>query len=402
MVPSAPRPASETARSPRRHRGSSRPSSPPSKKIFSRHREKVRPKRGARASASGKQEIPFFLLASTGFLSPRSPPLARRREADRPDRPGRRREDDALGGPRPRGGPPRAARARPDRRSRAAPRAGPRPFGSGRALRPPLRGEGQRYPEGRPSPRPPDRPEGDVRAPARSAPRAPRRSRESTRTASTRGSSTRCPASSSTWASRRCTSTPRIPTSTFSFSTRRRPPAASTFSRRPSAWSRSSRTTPCGSSCGATASSDARFSEASRGGATLLRAADSVLGLGFLADLADFFRAFDGLYDGFKERSREATRLLAEGRFLVATTLDFSALATSAELAAGLARRGAAPGLILNRVSPRLTGAPGLSPAARGASRARPRGDGRVHGRPAERVLASALVSQVRSHERYE
>ncbi len=103
------------------------------------------------------------------------------------------------------------------------------------------------------------------------------------------------------------------------------------------------------------------LSEASRGGAMLLRAADRVLGLGFLADLADFFRAFDGLYDGFKERSREAARLLAEGRFLVATTLDFSALATSADLAAGLARRGAAPGLILNRVSPRLTAAPRLS-----------------------------------------
>ena len=103
------------------------------------------------------------------------------------------------------------------------------------------------------------------------------------------------------------------------------------------------------------------LSEASRGGAILLRAADRVLGLGFLADLADFFRAFDGLYDGFKERSREAARLLAAGQFLVATTLDFSALATSADLAAGLARRGAAPGLIVNRVSPRLTGAPKLS-----------------------------------------
>lgn len=95
------------------------------------------------------------------------------------------------------------------------------------------------------------------------------------------------------------------------------------------------------------------FSEASRGGAALLRAADKVLGLGFLADLADFFRAFDGLYDGFRDRSREAARLLAEGRYLVATTLDFSALATSAGLAAGLARRGARPGLLVNRVSTR-------------------------------------------------
>ncbi|MDL2716507.1 MAG: ArsA-related P-loop ATPase [Acidobacteriota bacterium] len=97
------------------------------------------------------------------------------------------------------------------------------------------------------------------------------------------------------------------------------------------------------------------FSEASRGGAALLRAADKVLGLGFLADLADFFRAFDGLYDGFKDRSREATRLLADGRYLVATTLDFSALATSVDLAAGLARRGARPGLLVNRVSARRT-----------------------------------------------
>jgi len=102
------------------------------------------------------------------------------------------------------------------------------------------------------------------------------------------------------------------------------------------------------------------LSEASRGGAILLRAADRVLGLGFLADLADFFRAFDGLYDGFKERSREAARLLAAGRFLVATTLDFSARASSGELADGLARRGAAPGLILNRVSLRLASAPKL------------------------------------------
>jgi len=102
------------------------------------------------------------------------------------------------------------------------------------------------------------------------------------------------------------------------------------------------------------------FSQASRGGAALLRAADKVLGLGFLADLADFFRAFDGLYDGFRDRSREATRLLAEGRYLVATTLDFSALATSVDLAAGLARRGARPGLIVNRVSARRTSPPRL------------------------------------------
>jgi anion-transporting ArsA/GET3 family ATPase len=93
------------------------------------------------------------------------------------------------------------------------------------------------------------------------------------------------------------------------------------------------------------------LSGASRGSAAVLRAADKVLGFGFLADLADFFRAFDGLYDGFRARSAEAARLLANGRFLVASSPDASALRTAAEVAARLAARGAPPGLVLNRVA---------------------------------------------------
>ncbi|HEY3349719.1 MAG TPA: ArsA-related P-loop ATPase [Thermoanaerobaculia bacterium] len=93
------------------------------------------------------------------------------------------------------------------------------------------------------------------------------------------------------------------------------------------------------------------LSGASRGGAAVLRAADKVLGFGFLADLADFFRAFDGLYDGFRARSAEAARLLEKGRFLVASSADASALRTAAEVAGKLAARGAAPGLVLNRVA---------------------------------------------------
>lgn len=93
------------------------------------------------------------------------------------------------------------------------------------------------------------------------------------------------------------------------------------------------------------------LSGASRGGAAVLRAADKVLGFGFLADLADFFRAFDGLYDGFRARSAEAARLLEEGRFLVASSGDASALRTAAEVAAKLAARGAEPALVLNRVA---------------------------------------------------
>ncbi len=113
------------------------------------------------------------------------------------------------------------------------------------------------------------------------------------------------------------------------------------------------------------------ISGASRGGAALLRAADKVLGFGFLADLADFFRAFDGLYDGFRARSAEAARLLAAGRFLVASSPDASALRTAGGVAARLAARGAAPGLVLNRVAesrrrgftlpPSLAGLPALA-----------------------------------------
>jgi anion-transporting ArsA/GET3 family ATPase len=93
------------------------------------------------------------------------------------------------------------------------------------------------------------------------------------------------------------------------------------------------------------------LSGASRGGAAVLRAADRVLGFGFLADLADFFRAFDGLYDGFRARSAEAVRLLAKGRFLVASSPDAPALRTAADVAAKLAARGAGPALLLNRVA---------------------------------------------------
>jgi anion-transporting ArsA/GET3 family ATPase len=93
------------------------------------------------------------------------------------------------------------------------------------------------------------------------------------------------------------------------------------------------------------------LSGASRGGAAVLRAADKVLGFGFLADLADFFRAFDGLYDGFRARSADAAGLLAKARFLVASSADASALRSADEVAAKLAARGAAPGLVLNRVA---------------------------------------------------
>jgi anion-transporting ArsA/GET3 family ATPase len=49
---------------------------------------------------------------------------------------------------------------------------------------------------------------------------------------------------------------------------------------------------------------------ATRTGALALKLADSVLGLRFLQDLSEFFLAFEGMYDGFKERAARVHALL--------------------------------------------------------------------------------------------
>lgn len=92
------------------------------------------------------------------------------------------------------------------------------------------------------------------------------------------------------------------------------------------------------------------LSGSARGAAVLLRLADRALGLGFLGDLADFFRAFDGLYGGFEERSRVVAARLAGARFAVVSAPDASPLRTAAALASSLSARDAVPALLLNRV----------------------------------------------------
>jgi anion-transporting ArsA/GET3 family ATPase len=51
---------------------------------------------------------------------------------------------------------------------------------------------------------------------------------------------------------------------------------------------------------------------ATRTGALALRMADRFLGLQFLQDLSEFFLAFEGMYDGFKERASRVHALLRE------------------------------------------------------------------------------------------
>ena len=51
---------------------------------------------------------------------------------------------------------------------------------------------------------------------------------------------------------------------------------------------------------------------ATRTGAAALRLADRYLGLQFLQDLSEFFLAFEGMYDGFKERAARVHELLRQ------------------------------------------------------------------------------------------
>ena len=110
------------------------------------------------------------------------------------------------------------------------------------------------------------------------------------------------------------------------------------------------------------------LSGASRGAAFVLHLADRHLGFSFLSDLGDFFRAFDGLYDGFRERSVLVQGLVADARFLVVSSADRSALRTAAELAELLPAGPGKAGLLLNRVSPRFA-LPTLPPALRALPR---------------------------------
>lgn len=49
---------------------------------------------------------------------------------------------------------------------------------------------------------------------------------------------------------------------------------------------------------------------ATRTGAIVMKIVDKAIGLQFLADLSEFFLAFDGMYDGFKERAGQVVEIL--------------------------------------------------------------------------------------------
>lgn len=90
-------------------------------------------------------------------------------------------------------------------------------------------------------------------------------------------------------------------------------------------------------------------------GRTFLRIIDTAVGLRFLRDLSEFFLAFEGLFDSFRQTANAmGTLLKAEGTtFLLVTTPATSRVSEGAAFAGALRERGLrAAAIVANRVHP--------------------------------------------------
>jgi anion-transporting ArsA/GET3 family ATPase len=109
---------------------------------------------------------------------------------------------------------------------------------------------------------------------------------------------------------------------------------------------------------------------ATKAGALALKLADKALGLEFLRDLSEFFLAFDGMYDGFKERAAAVHRLLRQDRsgFVLVGSPQPHALSELAYFHARLEEKDMPfVGFVVNRVHGRLPMAEAGRAGGRGA-----------------------------------
>jgi anion-transporting ArsA/GET3 family ATPase len=93
------------------------------------------------------------------------------------------------------------------------------------------------------------------------------------------------------------------------------------------------------------------------GATAFMRVAGKVTGMDLLQDLADFFRDFDGMYDGFKQRADEVLALLREpsSRFVVVTAPEPPPLREARYFLDRLAEEELhAAGVVVNRVRPEV------------------------------------------------
>ncbi|MTV24729.1 ArsA family ATPase [Nitriliruptoraceae bacterium ZYF776] len=93
------------------------------------------------------------------------------------------------------------------------------------------------------------------------------------------------------------------------------------------------------------------------GATAFMRVAGRVTGMDLLEDLADFFRNFEGMYDGFKERAEQVVALLQDpaSRFVVVTSPEPPPLREARYFLERLEQEGLhAAGLVVNRVRPEV------------------------------------------------
>ena len=112
------------------------------------------------------------------------------------------------------------------------------------------------------------------------------------------------------------------------------------------------------------------------GATAFMRVAGRVTGMELLQDLADFFRDFEGMYDGFKQRAEEVLALLRDprSRFVVVTSAEPPPLREARFFLERLEQEGLhAAGVVVNRIRPEVPRDPsdaGLTRAVRGLQEA--------------------------------
>jgi anion-transporting ArsA/GET3 family ATPase len=93
------------------------------------------------------------------------------------------------------------------------------------------------------------------------------------------------------------------------------------------------------------------------GATTFMKVAGRVTGMDLLNDLADFFRNFEGMYEGFKERAEQVLELLRhpDSRFVVVTSPEPPPLREARFFLERLQKEGLhAAGVVVNRVRPEV------------------------------------------------
>ncbi len=119
-----------------------------------------------------------------------------------------------------------------------------------------------------------------------------------------------------------------------------------------------------------------------------MRVAGRVTGMELLQDLANFFRDFEGMYEGFKERADQVLALLRDpdSRFVVVTSPEPPPLREARFFLERLEQEGLhAAGVVVNRVQPEMPRDPSAASLRRAAEKLDDGDD------PAEPATASAL-----------